>query len=179
MFKSDSLHLGISQRDPNYYPFLNEREMERRIREAISHVWEENVKGQWEATRGNCQSRHSLLDESKRLITIPDTFDVLLTRDLKKCHIVDFNPYAPNTDPLLFTYDELFMLFEDLLGGESPRTLPVFKVIDSPAHPAAAGDAPIHQHNMVPFEALSLSNGKDIEEFAEAWKDGIQTSMRD
>ena len=109
---------------------------------------------------------------------IPDTFDVLLTRDLRKCHIVDFNPYAPNTDPLLFTYDELLMLLEDMCG-ESPRTLPVLKVIDSPAHPAATGNAPIHQHNMVPFEALSLSNGKDIEEFAEVWKDEIQASMRD
>lgn len=108
-----------------------------------------------------------------------DTFDVLLTRDLERCHIVDFNPYAPNTDPLLFTYDELLTLLEDTLSGDSPRTLPVFKVIDSPTHPAAASNAPIHQHNMVPFEALSLSSGRDIEEFAEAWKDEIQASMKD
>jgi len=32
---------------------------------------------------------------------------------------------------------------------------------------------------MVPFEALSLSNGRDIEEFAEAWKDEIQVSMKE
>lgn len=123
--------------------------------------------------------QYFLPDGSKNLIAIPDTFDVLLTRDLKKCHIVDFNPYAPNTDPLLFTYDEFLALLKDTLGGESPRTLPIFKVIDSPTHPAAMGNAPIYQHNMVPFEALSLSNGKDIEEFAEAWKDEIHTSMRD
>lgn len=110
---------------------------------------------------------------------ILDTFDVLLTRDLKRCHVVDFNPYAPNTDPLLFTYDELLALLEGSLSGDSSRTLPVFKVIDSPAHPAAAGNAPIHQHNMVPFDALSLSNGRDIEELAEAWKDEIRTSMED
>lgn len=160
-FVRQEMLLGISQRDMNYYPFLNEREMERRITEAISHVWEKNVKGEWEATRGDY------------------TFDVLLTRDLKKCHIVDFNPYAPNTDPLLFTYDELLTLLEGTLHGESSRTLPVFKVIDSPAHPAVVSNAPIHQHNMVPFEALSLSNGKNIEEFAEAWKDEIQSSMMD
>lgn len=115
----------------------------------------------------------------KSLTVTSDTFDVLLTRDLERCHIVDFNPYAPNTDPLLFTYDELLTLLEDTLSGDSPRTLPVFKVIDSPAHPAAASNAPIHQHNMVPFEALSLSSGRDIEEFAEAWKDEIQASMKD
>lgn len=71
------------------------------------------------------------------------------------------------------------MLLEDELYGKPSRTLPVFKVIDSPAHPAAAGSAPIHLHNMVPFDALSLSNGKDIEEFAEAWKNEVQTSMGD
>jgi hypothetical protein len=32
---------------------------------------------------------------------------------------------------------------------------------------------------MVPFEALSLSNGRNIEEFAEAWKDEVQAAMRD
>jgi hypothetical protein len=79
----------------------------------------------------------------------------------------------------LFTYDELLTLLEDVSYGEPPRNLPVFKVIDSPTHPAAAGNAPINQHNMVPFEALSLSSGKDIEEFAEAWKGEIQNSMRE
>ena len=53
---SDQWCLGISQRDPNYYPFLNEQDMEKRIAQAISQVWEENVKGKWETTRGNCQS---------------------------------------------------------------------------------------------------------------------------
>ena len=53
---SDQRCLGISQRDPNYYPFLNEQDMERRITQTISQIWEENVKGKWEATRGNCQS---------------------------------------------------------------------------------------------------------------------------
>jgi len=52
---SDLSYLGISQRDPNYYPFLNEWDMERRVTEAISQVWEENVKGEWENTRGNCE----------------------------------------------------------------------------------------------------------------------------
>lgn len=51
---SDHWYPGITQRDPNYYPFLNEQGMERRIVEAISRVWEENVKGKWEVTRGDC-----------------------------------------------------------------------------------------------------------------------------
>lgn len=108
-----------------------------------------------------------------------DTFDVLLTRDLERCHIIDFNPYSPITDPLLFTYDELLIQLEDTLSDGSPRWTPIFKVIDSPAHPAAVSNAPIHWHNMVPFEALSLSNGRDIEEFAEVWREEIQASMRE
>ncbi|KAI6168980.1 hypothetical protein EDD17DRAFT_1524187, partial [Pisolithus thermaeus] len=33
-------------------------------------------------------------------------FDLLLTRDLSGGHVIDFNPRAPHTDPLLFTYEE-------------------------------------------------------------------------
>ena len=51
----DHPYLGISQRDLNYYPFLNERDMERQITDAVNQAWEENVKGKWEVTRGNCQ----------------------------------------------------------------------------------------------------------------------------
>jgi D123 len=103
----------------------------------------------------------------------PDIFDFLLTRDLSKGHILDFNPFAPKTDPLLFTYEEL----RDLIP---PATrLPVLRVIDSPSHPAAAANAPAHQHNMIPFEAVSMSNGLNIEEFADIWKDSLKESMTD
>ena len=103
----------------------------------------------------------------------PDIFDFFLTRDLSKGHILDFNPYAPKTDPLLFTYEEL----RDLIR---PGThLPVLRVIDSPSHPAAAANAPTHQHNMIPFEAMSMSNGLNIEEFADLWKDSLKESMKD
>jgi hypothetical protein len=101
-----------------------------------------------------------------------DTFDVLLTRDLSRAHIIDFNPYSPCTDPLLFTYEEL----QSLLTSSH---LPVLRVIDSRAHPAATRNAPVHQHNMVPLEALSLSAGRGMEDFAEVFKDEISKSMSD
>jgi D123 len=47
---------GVSQRDPNYYPFLNENDMGERIVEVIKQLWEGNVKGQWEPSQGNCKS---------------------------------------------------------------------------------------------------------------------------
>jgi hypothetical protein len=52
-------------------------------------------------------------------------------------------------------------------------------VIDSPSHPAAAANAPAHQYNMIPFEAVSMSNGLNIEEFADLWKDSLKESMKD
>jgi hypothetical protein len=106
-----------------------------------------------------------------------DTFDILLTRDLVRAHILDFNPYAPQTDTLLFTYDELHELSLNRTSNDGKP--PKFKVIDSKTHPAAVTNAPAYLHNMVPFEALSLSSGKDIEEFSDAWKQGIQESMHD
>jgi hypothetical protein len=107
--------------------------------------------------------------QSPRYNIITDTFDILLTRDLSRAHVLDFNPYAARTDPLLFTYDELHAL--------APGGAPELRVIDSRAHPAATSNAPEHQHNMIPFEALSLSSGRDIQEFAEAWKEGIEKSL--
>jgi D123 len=101
-----------------------------------------------------------------------DTLDVLLTRDLSRFHIIDFNPYAPRTDALLFTYDELATLSA---SAAATRTLtPTLRVIDSRAHSAAVRNAPEHQHNMVPLEALTLSQGQNVEEFAAAWIDQVR-----
>jgi hypothetical protein len=101
---------------------------------------------------------------------IVDTFDFLLTRDLSKGHIIDFNPYSPKTDPLLFTYEELLELLH------SASSTPELRVVDSPSHPAAARNAPAHQHNMIPIEALMLSSGRNVEEFADVWREELRRS---
>ena len=109
-----------------------------------------------------------------------DTLDVLLTRDLTRFHIIDFNPYAPRTNALLFTYDELATLFAAATASASASSspssarVPTLRVIDSRAHPAAGRNAPQHQHNMVPLEALTLSEGRNVEEFAAAWMDHVR-----
>jgi hypothetical protein len=54
---------------------------------------------------------------------------------------------------------------------------PLLNVIDSRSHPAANRSAPAHQHNMVPFEALTMSSGKDIDEFAELWQKEIKKTL--
>ncbi|KAJ7626659.1 D123-domain-containing protein [Mycena polygramma] len=154
-FVRRNILLALSQRDTNYYDFLNDERTRSGIVSSVRDFWENNIKPKWDGPENY-------------------TFDFLLTRDLARGHILDFNPYAVRTDPLLFTYDELHAL--SLSSDASPE----FRVIDSRAHPAATSNAPAHQHNMIPFEALSLSSGRDIEEFADAWKEGIvQSSMAD
>ncbi|KAF8208896.1 cytoplasmic protein [Mycena galopus ATCC 62051] len=151
-FVRENTLIGLSQRDTNYYDFLNDGPTRTGLVSSVCGFWEKKVKPKWDGPQDY-------------------TFDLLLTRDLSRGHILDFNPYAPRTDPLLFSYDELHAL-----AFTSP---PELRVIDSRAHPAATSSAPANQHNMIPFEALSLSNGRDIEEFAEAWKEGIVQSVVD
>ncbi|KAI0078931.1 D123-domain-containing protein [Panus rudis PR-1116 ss-1] len=148
--------IGITQRDPNYYDFWNERDTQEKVLEAIKSFWQQNIKGKWEATGGNY------------------VFDFLLTRDLTRGHIVDFNPYAPKTDPLLFTYEELLERLNE--AGSQSHFEPELRVIDSRSHPAATRNAPAHQHNMVPIEALAMSQGRTMQEFAQSWQEEIRRS---
>ncbi|TFK40581.1 D123-domain-containing protein, partial [Crucibulum laeve] len=151
-FVRENKLIAISQRDLNYYDFYNEPATQENIISSLKRFWGEKIKPKWENHEDY-------------------TFDFLLTRDLSRGHILDFNPYSPKTDPLLFTYEEL----RDLLTSD--QVLPDFRAIDSRAHPAASSNAPLHQHNMIPFEAVSMSSGKDIEDFAEKWKESIAESM--
>lgn len=163
---------GISQRDPNYYDFWNDSDTQRKVLAAVTTFWEENIKGKWEATRGEC--KYSSCLRLSRTQIAADTFDLLLTRDLSRGHIIDFNPYAPKTDPLLFSYDELLELLDQAIA--STNFTPEFRVVDSPSHPAATRNAPAHQHNMVPIEALTLSSGRDVQEFAGMWREEVARS---
>jgi hypothetical protein len=119
-----------------------------------------------------------LIGCSAALLLFTDTLDVLLTRDLTRFHIIDFNPYAPRTDSLLFTYEELATLFAATAATSTSSLLstpaPTLRVIDSPAHPAATRNVPQYQHNMVPLEALTLSEGRNLEEFATAWMEQVR-----
>lgn len=101
-----------------------------------------------------------------------DVFDMVLTRALSGGHIIDFNPYAEQTDSLLYTYEELASI-------HCIQGLPDMRVITSGAHPAASRNAPKYQHNMVPVEALHLSQGRGIDEFNESWIEEIKRASRE
>ncbi|KAF8908904.1 D123-domain-containing protein [Gymnopilus junonius] len=154
-FVRDNKLIAMTQRDTNFYEFWNELATQQKVVAAVLDFWETNIKPKWTAQ--------------------PDyTFDFLLTRDLSRGHIIDFNPYAPKTDPLLFTYEELGKLRESSL----PDQPAVLRVIDSASHPAANANTPLHQHNMIPFEAVKMSSGRDIEEFSNMWEESIKESTQ-
>ena len=90
-----------------------------------------------------------------------DVVDLLLSKDLSRAHIIDFNPYIARTDPLLFTYEELANRF----SKQSSLAAPTLRVINSPVHAMTNRNAPDHQHNMVPLEAFAL--GWDANALAE------------
>ncbi|PFH53960.1 hypothetical protein AMATHDRAFT_136028 [Amanita thiersii Skay4041] len=143
--------IGITQRDANFYEFLNDPKTKEYIVSTVACYWELNIKSKW-------------------TINEDYVFDFLLTRDLSHGHILDFNPYAPRTDAVLFTYEELNTLHT---SGEALK----MKVIDFHSHPTAMRNTPAYQHNMIPFEALSLSDGRDVTEFAASWEARIQENI--
>lgn len=163
---------GISQRDPNFYDYLGEESTREQIVTAVNAFWTSTIKDVW-GPSGDCKTSNvSSVPDSETTWYSTDTFDILLTRDLARAHIVDFNPYTSRTDPLLFDYEELFFLLT-----QGRLTTPLLKVIDSRAHPAANRNAPEYQHNMIPFEALNLSSGRDIEQFSDLWQQEVRESM--
>ncbi|CCO28814.1 Cell division cycle protein 123 [Rhizoctonia solani AG-1 IB] len=147
--------LAISQRDPNFFEHLLPQETQNTMRSTTLKFWNEEVKFKF----ANGQ-------------VVSYVMDLLLTRDLLRAHVVDFNPYAPRTDPLLFEWSELADLHTraeqiaieleiDSLNLEESvpidsRTvsgieLPLLRVVNSPNQSAR----PMYSHNMIPADALS------------------------
>lgn len=151
-FVRGSILIAISQRDLVYYDFLTADDAQNTIRNTIYRLWKEEIDPKW--------GSHT-----------DYIFDVLLTRDLERAHIVDFNPYAPKTDSLMFTYEELQSIHS---SSSASGFSPVLRIIDSRSHPLANVNGPLNQHNMLPLDAFSLSQGKTGQEFADALADAIQ-----
>ena len=86
--------VGVTQRDAsNYYPFLAAKRAD--LRADIGAFFEVSV-----------------------VAAFPDdsvVFDVYVDRD-RKVHLLDFNPWARNTDPVMFGWDEL-VCGPDCAGG--------------------------------------------------------------
>ncbi|KAG8712994.1 hypothetical protein FRC09_019233 [Ceratobasidium sp. 395] len=153
-FIRDNNLLAICQRDPNFFEHLVPQETQDQIRTTVSSFWRREIKHKF--ANGRVTSY---------------VLDLLLTRDLSRAHVVDFNPYAPRTDPILFEWSELADLHEraqasntrlrlESLSLEGPTVngqslsdveLPPLRIVTSPNQ----ATRPAYSHNMVPAEALS------------------------
>lgn len=98
--------IGITQRDVNYYSFL--KDIESDIEHSIYQFFDDVVRDGFDSVhckvfnswRGYSSNIHSFFYEI-------DVFDVYLQRSNNKVYLVDFNPFNPTTDALLYNWDEL------------------------------------------------------------------------
>ncbi|KAH6715147.1 D123-domain-containing protein [Leptodontidium sp. MPI-SDFR-AT-0119] len=104
-FVKDRRIIGICQRDLNHFDFLFP--MRERLRDTILAYFDKTLKD-----------------------TFPDSsfvFDVYLPEPYDKVRLVDINPWAPRTDPLLFSWLELLTM---------PLPKPLLGIPDSSANPS-------------------------------------------
>lgn len=104
--------------------------------------------------------------------SLTDTFDIYFTRDYTKIFIIDFNPFAPQTDSLLFDWQDLLSLSSTSSTGDPTSSEQLFRVIESPTE--AAQCMPRFSHNRYPKDVVSLSDGKSVAEFAEDWQKSLR-----
>jgi hypothetical protein len=106
-----------------------------------------------------------------------DTFDVYFTRNNERAFIIDFNPYAPRTDSLLFSWDEIHRLAQPDQQQRLREQRPTFRVVTSPTQ--ASQSMPSFSANRYPKEVVSLSDGASIAEFAQRWREALEEATRE
>lgn len=122
--------IGATQRDMNYYPFLHQAR--NKFMGCIEAFFEERLRD-----------------------TFPDdnfVFDVYIPDPYKKVWLIDINPWAPRTDPLLFSWLELLVM--ELPEASPPQ--PLRCCLGGETNQAqGVGEGPTeHEHN-------SSENGSD------------------
>ncbi|EPB92206.1 hypothetical protein HMPREF1544_01031 [Mucor circinelloides 1006PhL] len=134
--------IGITQRDMNFYPFLLETKQD--IEQSIYEFFEDVVRDGFESTHY--------------------VFDVYIQRSNSKVYLVDFNPFSPTTDALLYNWKELMSFDVD-------KDQPHIRLVESQAEAnSLACNAPKFATNMIPKDVIDLSSGKSIAEFAEEFE---------
>ena len=170
--------IGIAQRDLNYYAFLERR-------------------------RPNIWRKIRRFFHDKLRLTFPDasfTFDVYLPESslaedgLGNVRLMDINPWAPRTDSLLFSWQELLdaevkdPLYGSVPSGEaaadvsddeedqveySPDVAPKLRLIEKNDPAAFNFSTSQYSAHKLPKEVVDASMGGEggLREFAQQWKD--------
>ncbi len=74
--------------------------------------------------------------------------------------LVDFNPYCPMTDPLLFTWEQLTSGAVAAMAAQ--EQLPVLRLVDG----MSIQPSDLHTHRL-PQDIIDLTSGEDIHKFAD------------
>jgi hypothetical protein len=131
--------------------------------------------------------------------TYPDenyAFDVYIPPPHERVWLIDVNPWAMRTDPLLFSWLELLTMEEDVVSGinteddsgsdtanedddvEDVQRLPIFRLIkrdDPEAYSFASQQYSAHK---LPRDVVDASQGGEMQmrEFADRWKELMERS---
>lgn len=95
------------------------------------------------------------------------TFDIYFTRTLDRVFLIDFNPYAPRTDALLFDWSALAANHHNHHHHDEPE----LRILDDPA--AAQGTLPRFSHNAYPADVVTMSQDTSIEDFGRKWQENV------
>lgn len=113
--------VALCQRDLNHFDFLFN--MQDKLRDQIQHFFDQKLKS-----------------------TFPDdnfVFDVYIPPPHNRVWLIDINPWALRTDPLLFSWLELLTLTEppDITEkAETVVSIPIRKAVDGTRHSASGGE---------------------------------------
>ena len=161
--KSDYGWLAISQRDNNFYSFLQETPRMAKFMSMISDFYKAKLLQTF--SEEHCEYVLCLL---KRLadgwLGRSDVFDIYITRDEDKVFLIDIAPFGPQTDALLFSWAELLSM------NGTVETF--FRVIESQRQ--ASQSMPRFSHNRYPKEVVGLTDGTSIANFAKEWSDALE-----
>lgn len=106
--------------------------------------------------------------------SVLDTFDVYISKDNTRVFLIDFNPYGPQTDALLFSWDDLHTIADAFDPSSSLTTV---RVISSTIQ--ASQSMPSYSHNRFPADVVNLSSGASIAEFAKEWQTVLEQGVKD
>ncbi|KAF1967403.1 D123-domain-containing protein [Bimuria novae-zelandiae CBS 107.79] len=168
-FVRDRKLIAICQRDLNHFEFLFK--MEDKLRQSIQEFFDGKLRD-----------------------TFPDpnfTFDVYIPPPHDRVWLVDFNPWALRTDPLLFSWMELLTLdtpveTQDTASPESEESeddvidlwQPEFRLIRRDDPEAYGFATPQYSAHKLPRDVVDASRGGEgmMREFAEQWKEAQRLS---
>jgi len=147
--------LAVSQRELNHFEFLES--MKRELLSCIREFFNENLK-------------HTFPNDNF-------VFDVYIPftdqEERRRTWLIDINPFAPRTDPVLFSWVELLELpYGDVTDGDGPRPVEL-RLVKKGDPEAYAFASPQHSASKLPREVVQagLRGDEAIWEFAVRWKE--------